>query len=785
MYNNLYVLKYNNHFNREIRSPLPLVTDYQDYIYQELANVNFNEGDGVSTTLEYVLPIEDGDYLLVADSIGNVVSRWFILDHDRICRGQNAGMYRLQLYRDTIADNYNAVLSSKCYVEKAILNDENPLIYNKEPISVNAIRQSGDPLIDDSKMAWIVGFVSRNSTQTETIAINSTVVPDFKVDSLEDWPYYKYEGSGVAADEKPIMGAYVRRGSGFSPTYTKPVYLEKWQFLSTKTAVSVEATYNTGSYYYDATQSEMKTYLKQYRNAIRGKVSNQYKNYFTNLPAQNDTDFYGIQATDGKIIQVGTNTFYKITLDRSEKYSQEVTVSEDKNGGDLYTYMQDVFSKAPGRTHGQGNPTYMMRLNLTLIKPVLTPIVQGEYTINFPDKANRLINKNAPFDIFYLPYSDNMKIHAGGTTGTTIQANKQFAMSIASELGRSLDKNCYDIQLLPYTTMTGYEVKGDLFDIKSEDSKRYTPIKRGDQVVYWLFWSTSNEKSFSIQHPILLDNVKMDNQCDTYRLCSPNYNGLYEFNAAKNEGVDYFNVDVTYLPYSSYIHVVPQLKGLYGNYTDQPIGLICQGDFSITYVSEAWKGFVLNNKNYNAIWSREIENLDKIHDIQVQQQRIGAWASALSKGVIVGSNVNAGAGIGAGLISGIAGEADIRLGERVYQENKAYKSDIRDYQLDNIKSLPYSIAKTTAYTKNNQLFPVLEKYSCTDEEKQVVADEIINYSMTVGAIGSPVDYVDNSWSYQGRESRGYFKGQLIKIDLNDTHLTDAIAGELARGVYFK
>lgn len=782
MYNNLYVLKYNNHFNREIHSPLPLVTDYQDYIYQELANVNFNEGDGVSTTLEYVLPIEDGDYLLVADSTGKVVSRWFILDHERICRGQNAGMYRLQLYRDTIADNYNAVLSSQCYVEKAILDDENPLVYNKEPISVNAIRQSGDPLIDDSKMAWIVGFVSRNSTQTETIAINSTVVPDIKLDKVEDWQYYKYLGGGVAADEKPTMRAYVRRGSEFSSTYTKPVYLEKWQFLSTKTSVAVEETYNTGSYYYDATQSEMKTYLNQYRNAIRGKVSNQYKNYFTNLPTQNETDFYGIQATDGKIIQVGTNTFYKVTLDRSEKYSQEVTITEDRAGGDLYTYMQDVFNKAPGRTHGQGNPTYMMGLNLTLIRPVLTPVVEGEYTVNFPDKASRLINKNAPFDIFYLPYSDDMKIKVGTST---IQANKQFAMSIASELGRSLNGECYDIQLLPYTTMTGYTVTDKLFDIKSEDSKRYTPIKKGDQIVYWLFWSTSNEKSFSIQHPILLDNIKMDNQCDTYRLCSPNYNGLYEFNAAKNEGVDYFNVDITYLPYSSYIHVVPQLKGLYGNYTDQPIGLICQGDFSISYVSDAWKSFVLNNKNYNAIWSREIENLDKIHDIQVQQQRIGAWASALSKGAIVGSSVNVGAGVGAGILSGIAGEADIRLGEQVYQENKAYKSDIRDYQLDNIKSLPYSIAKTTAYTKNNQLFPVLEKYSCTDEEKQVVADEIINYSMTVGAIGSPVDYVDNSWSYQGRESRGYFKGQLIKIDLNDTHLTDAIAGELARGVYFK
>lgn len=766
MYNNLYVLKYNNHFNREIRSPLPLVTDYQDYIYQELANVNFNEGDGVSTTLEYVLPIEDGDYLLVADSIGNVVSRWFILDHDRICRGQNAGMYRLQLYRDVIADNYNAVLNSKCYVEKAILNDENPLIYNKEPISVNAIRQSGDLLIDDSKMAWIVGFVNREAP-TKTFAINSTVVADYE---MSDYKYKKYFTKD--ANSTTIINGYV--------------YVTNTQYSASPTAFKfvlneyAEQTYlgnstSKGDYKYTDQNGTLKAYIQNNGLNLAVNISTKHSLYDG---ISSDSNYNSLLYEEGKVVREGTD-FYRIGT-KVETHERTYRITEDKDGEYLLTYLTNFMKGFAG--YKSGTPYFEIYIKYYSLRLTKTPIVEGEYTVDYPGKTEHLINKSAPFDVFCIPYSDNMKIKVGKDE---VQANKRFAMSIASEIGRNLDKNCYDIQLLPFCPMTGYKVTDNVFDINSGDAKRRTAIKKGDQTVYWLFWSTSNEKSFSIQHPILLDNVKMDNQCDTYRLCSPNYNGLYEFNAAKNEGVDYFNVDITYLPYSSYIHVVPQLKGLYGNYTDQPIGLICQGDFSITYVSDAWKNFVLNNKNYNAIWSREIENLDKVHDIQVQQQRIGAWASALSKGVIVGSNVNVGAGVGAGLLSGIAGEADIRLGEQVYQENKAYKSDIRDYQLDNIKSLPYSIAKTTAYTKNNQLFPVLEKYSCTDEEKQVVADEIINYSMTVGAIGSPVDYVNNSWSYRGKESRGYFKGQLIKIDLNDAHLTDAIAGELARGVYFK
>ena len=166
----------------------------------------------------------------------------------------------------------------------------------------------------------------------------------------------------------------------------------------------------TSQYMYENYQTNMKTYLNGYRNGVKGRVTNNYKNYFTNLPTQNETDFYGIQSTNGKIIQVGTNTFYKVTIDRSEKYSQEVTVTEDKNGGDLYTYMQNIFDNAPGRKSGTGNPVYKMSMSLTLLKPVFIPVVEGEYTIDYPAKTGRIVNKNAPFDLFCIPsYSSLIK----------------------------------------------------------------------------------------------------------------------------------------------------------------------------------------------------------------------------------------------------------------------------------------------------------------------------------------------------------------------------------------
>lgn len=783
MYNDLYVLKYNNYYNREIKAPLPNVTDYQDYVYTSLGQTNFNPNDGVSTHHDIPLDIDDGDYLIVASG-NTVVSRWFIVDHSRICRGQSAGLYRLQLLRDVIADNYNATLNSTCFIERAIVDDNNPLIYNSENINTNQQRKSAELLKDDTNMAWLVGFVNREAP-AQTITINSTVVPDIKVDSLEDWDYYKYEVNGVASTTTPTMRAYINRGIE-STSYPESIINEKWSFLGSGMKVTVEDM-RTSGYYYNEPQSTMKSYLNGYRTSVRSKVSSQYENYFTNLPTQNETDFYGIQSTDGKIIQVGTNTFYKITLDRTETYSQEVIVTEDKSGGDLYTFMQNIFDNAPGKESGTGNPVYKMTLSLTLIRPVLTPVVEGEYTIDFPEKTKHLVNKDAPFDIFCIPYSDDMSIQVGRQI---ISANKQFAMSMASELRRTLDGECYDIQLLPYCPMTGYTVTGNLFNINSTDSKRYTPIKKGTETVYWMFWSTSNEKSFTIQHPIPVLNKKVQNQCEMYRLCSPNYNGQYEFSVAKNDGVDYFNVDITYLPVSSYIHVAPNLKGLYGEYSDNgPIGLICKGEFSITSVRDEYIQFMQNNKNYENIFRAEINTNDKSHEIQIQQERIANWIGSAATGAQTGAFLGGGFGVGAGLLAGIAtgiaGESDINYGNELYELNKKYKQDVHNYQLDNIKAMPNSLSKVTAYTKNNQLFPVLEKYDATEEEKKAVAQNVIDYSMNVGIIGKPQNYVYNDWSYDGNTSRGYFKAQLIKIDLNTYHESDAISTELARGVYFK
>ena len=770
MYNELYVLKYNNYYNREIKAPLPNVTDYQDYIYASLGQTNFNPGDGVATHHDIPLDIDDGDYLIVASGT-QVVSRWFIIDHDRVCRGPSAGLYRLQLLRDVIADNYNATLNSTCFIERAIVNDDNPLIYNSENINTNQQRKSAELLKDDTKMAWIIGFVDREAPK-KTISINSTVVADYEMSTYKYKEYFNKD-----ANSETIIDGYVyvtNTQDSSSPTAFRFVldqYAEQ-TYLGNET--------QKGDYKYTEEYGKLKSYIQENGLNLSLNISTKHSLYDG---ISSDSNYYNLLYEEDKIVRDGTD-FYKIGT-KVETHERTYRITEDKEGEYLLTYLTNFMKNFRG--YQSGTPYFEIYIKYDSLRLTKTPVVEGEYTVNYPAKTEHLINKSAPFDVFCIPYADDMKIKVGTKE---IQANKQFAMSIASELSRNLGNYCYDIQLLPYCPMTGYKVTDNIFDINSGDAKRRTAIMKGDQTVYWMFWSTSNEKSFTIQHPIQVSNKKIQNQCEMYRLCSPNYNGQYEFNVAKNEGVDYFNVDITYLPVSSYLHVVPNLKGLYGNYSDNsPIGLICKGEFSINSVKEQYIQFMQNNKNYENIFRAEINTNDKSHELKVEQSRIANWLGAAATGAQIGAfskgAVGAGLGVGAGIATGIAGEVDINYGNKLYELNKKYKQDVHNYQLDNIKAMPNSLSKVTSYTKNNQLFVVLEKYDATDKEKEAVAQNVIDYSMNVGVIGKPQDYIYNDWSYNGNTSRGYFKAQLIKIDLNTYHESDAISTELARGVYFK
>lgn len=312
----------------------------------------------------------------------------------------------------------------------------------------------------------------------------------------------------------------------------------------------------------------------------------------------------------------------------------------------------------------------------------------------------------------------------------------------------------------------------------------YTPTEPIPRTV--IIYPKSNSFSVALDYNLSLkETMKIDSQTDLYRLVSPNYQGSFDFNVAKNGGaVNGFVADCTYKPYTPYIKVAPNFAWLYGTNYGDCRGLICGGDFSIGIINSAWENFQLQNKNYQNIFNREIQNLDVNQSIQRTQQYVSGGlnivrdtiAGGVAGGLATGSPYGAIAGaVVGGIGSGVGYGIDMNLMERGLQEQRQFSIDKFKMQLGNIQALPYTLTKVGAFNINSKVWPFLEYYTCSEQEKEALKMKIQYEGMTVGI----VDYLGNYMS------GGYVQADLIRNEsiIEDSHLLDDIYIELTKGVY--
>ena len=126
----------------------------------------------------------------------------------------------------------------------------------------------------------------------------------------------------------------------------------------------------------------------------------------------------------------------------------------------------------------------------------------------------------------------------------------------------------------------------------------------------------------------------------------------------------------------------------------------------------------------------------------------------------------------------MGGYADVSNLVKAQEEAKSFKTDMYNYSLQNVQALPYSLSKTSAFTYNNKIVPILEFYTCTKTEKDALREKIKYNGMTVMATRSLA-----SVTKAGEEV--YVQGQMIRLsDLSeDSHMAYAIYEEIKKGVY--
>lgn len=787
----IYLLSYNNYYNRQYKREENLGA-YLSYVVYQVAGVNtWTNGDGVDNSWTTGIVSEDiagVDYMLTCTG-DKILGRWFVIEKNEISKNR----YRLTLRRDLLGESLPGIENDAFFAERCILPDTSPYIYNAEDFRVNRIKKKETLIKDKTGVPWIIGYFNKE-IETKPITGSLDTTADITVDSLQNWTYYKYISTpfnGYAPDEAMQMSLYwanvtyhsavtsywikyeqanytLKKGYNTSDNYVYPV-----------PQISVSNNFANG-YLYDGESCPSGSRIitafpvATYATAIRAAFS---------LQTKSATDSF--LALNGAIIlETETGKYYRIKIKTSNKQFAE-TINNQEVGRAGVSTINTICTTTLGGLLNVGAATkrnlFSIYADATQSLIALEDITATVATFSYSIPAGHRDTGDAPYDILAIPY---------GVFNST--GNEKIAMSAVNALISTYNVGTsspvFDVQLLPFcplfeTDPTKMTADVDYVQIKGPNSESLGNVYFSSRSTFAL--------SLPLETPVSVQNPKIENVCDVYRLVSPNYNGQFEFTAAKNGGLSVINVDATYIPFNPFIRIAPAFGGLYGAEFKDARGLICGGDFSLPIITSAWVSYQQNNKQYQNIFDRQIKNIEFTQEQQRVQERWNAATGTVSGGM-QGAQMGAAAGpwgaiagavIGAG--ASLAGASlDQYYNELARREAIGYSKDVHRLNLQSIEAQPDSLARTTAFNAINKIFPILEYFTCTDEEKNAIAKSIAENSMRAGFVTKIAEISQNRWVYGDLEDRGYISGKLIRASLGeDPHYLAALNAELLTGFY--
>lgn len=526
-------------------------------------------------------------------------------------------------------------------------------------------------------------------------------------------------------------------------------------------------------------------------------------------------DMFCIPFSDTLKLKSGSTTF---TCSKNVALSMATEIAKDLGSGTVYDVQ--LLPYCPNRvlvvnSSSPSNVLDLSRVKYDLIKesstnnPKSAVIWCTESTFQVPITVDAQINEFIPTSdapgmiqtgTYYAMMNENIHSY---TARMSIKATDIEVYKVDRNTNRiiSIDNTFNNIEVTTDDFLNIFEdgsegqpeLHIDLHDYYFDDFYYVFKILKG---ISWMESQNTDEfakqlritKEYNILQPG--DDAltrKLANECDVLRLVSQNYSAIFEFSAAKSGGVDGFLADCTYKPWSPYIHILPKLKGLYGdNFVaiDDARGLICGGDMSLPQLSNSWANYQLQNKTYQEMFDRQIKNMDVKNDINRQGAIAQLIASPFTGGASLAAagaqmgGVNGmaiGAGVGA-TVGAITSALDLRNSLRMMEENKKFATDMYNYNLQNIQAIPTSLTKTSALTYNTRVWPFIEYYTCTETERNAFKDKIKYNGMTIMKIGKLNEY--------SLGEGNFYKGQLIRLNIKvDSHMAYEIYNELNKGVY--
>lgn len=745
---------------------------------------------------------------------------WFVLEGDETRKGQ----FNFALRRDLVADDIEAVRTSVSNIERCNLPSDSPLIYNHEPFHFNQIKQKEVYLYDRTACPWIVGYLPSHKSNGSlpdniggTFGISQTYDVSMATIRHNEWEFYSLLNRTVYTDAEIISSQF----SGFYQTGFMFLDIDGAIFTQDRYGNNTENSFgfwNTTWHGNNWTFEYSKDAYYRMKDGTRSSwinwtaLSNIYASAFSNILT--DTDKNTLISLDGKKI-LFQDGVYQISFKPSRKTTYDMTYTEDRSAlfNAFKTYLQNHIS---GKFYNWNDvkltgSAILYGLKMKKIKTA------NSVTYSIPGTSNKL--SDAPYRMFCMPYPTNIKVtFEHGLHPTFIDRDINLAVVqniIENTITGSSDgtDTLYDIQILPYcpiefenyTYITPVTPIGEPDDSFNEitipssfvNGVDYTDITytegNSTSVVGKIFFPKESTFRFRINETFIngvghnhqlaaefpITDLKIQNETEFVRFCSPNYASAYDFSPAKNDGLYSINIACTYKPYNPYIILTPQYGGLYGRSFGDARGLVLDGDFSLPIINSHWIQYELNNKTYQQSFNREIRNMDVEFNIQRQEQLFNAIAGTV-KGGATGAAAGAMTGGGYGAIAGavigtgtsaIGGALDYKNMLKRQDEAINYRFDMYNYALQNIKALPTALTKTSSINANNKYVPFIEGYYATDEEVAVLRDFIKYNGMAAGYTGQ----INMSGYVQGNIIR--YTGSLGEYELSELNK------ELMKGVY--
>ena len=794
MKQSLYLLKFNNYYNRMVKG-YDGIDGYADYILDRMSQINFVENDNITTSIAwnsgYMVDVHTADYLIVCDIYNDIISRWFITE----IKKQSNGQFILFLSRDVVYDYKNIIVEAPCFIEKATLGADNPLIYNQEDFITNQIKNSEFLLKDKSDCAWLVGYLDASQSINNIIVKKDLGINTTLIGGLTSWEWYQY--TNLAAARTDYANSFTDKLAFYIYVYevqNDALYqldlfpLQRSYKVSIK--FTIPAIINEGK----PIAARINTPVAEFAKLFAAEFFNiDFTSWYPEILPNYIGD---VNDLEGILVEDDEAKIYSVSVTEAG-YTSGIQKDSLSNGivETAIKYLVSNITGVPQTRIGTRYAGPARTYNITLT-------YQSAYNFNFNLSTTKMVTEDI-YRMVCIPYPDEGKafevtgaLTDEGLAAGDIRVDRDIALLIANAIikaagGVSGSSLVYDFQVLPFCPIYNNYIWSTYLGQPSINiggmtpvDGHYTAVGEGLGIVFEV---VNPRFSFNIEHSIKVKDPKVENQLDMYRLCSPNYAAMFEFNAAKNGGVNYFNVDCHYKPYQPYIHINPDFGNLYGRDFDDPRGLILSGDFSLGSTSDAFKTYELQNKNYQSMFDRQIQNIEtqnKYEKIREQVSAVTGIVSGMSSGAVSGAMVSGGnpyaaaagavVGGGAALVGGIA---DRQVNEVLRNEALDYTKDMFGFNLENIKALPNTLTKVSAINPNNKIYPVLEFYTCTDREREAFKNKIKYNGMTVGVIDKISNYL--------QVEPTYIKGKIIRLeDLEaNFYIANVIANEINKGVF--